>query len=74
MTLWQAAISAQRRDDTADPLDADRVAVLQARPLHAQLDVVGPGEVGAAQDTVAERRAMAQTLPLPIWLSQSCIL
>jgi hypothetical protein len=66
MTLWQAAISAQRRDDAADPLDApDRVAVLQARPLHAQLDVVGLGEVGAAQDTVPGLRQHGREAPFP---------
>jgi hypothetical protein len=63
MTLWQAAISAQRRDDPADLLDApEGLAVLQARPLHAQQDVVGPGDLGVAQDPVLHLLGVADAL------------
>jgi hypothetical protein len=63
MTLWQAAISAQRRDDASDPLDASEgLAVLHARPLHAQQDVVGPRDLGVAQDPIPHLLGIADAL------------
>ena len=49
------AISAQCRDDPADALDAaERLAVLQAKPLHAQQDVIGTGDLGVTENLVLD--------------------
>jgi hypothetical protein len=63
---FSRAISAQRCDDPADPLDIpERLFVGQARPLHAQQDMVGPGGLGVAQDLVLHLLSVADQEPVP---------
>jgi hypothetical protein len=57
------ATSAHCRDDPADPLDAaERLAVLQARSLHAQQDLVGPRDLAVAQGPVLHLLRIADAL------------
>jgi hypothetical protein len=53
-------ISAQGCDDSADPLDVpERLLMGQARPLHAQEDMVSSGGLGVVQDLVLHLLGLA---------------